>query len=91
MNATPPRVKIEMIEGSRRCFMLGLLSLLPVIGLPLAIMALGQYRRVKQLRGNQWNPAHRYLHWGNICAGIAVLLLALEIVFASAIVIQNSR
>jgi hypothetical protein len=91
MNATPPRVRIEMIEGSLRCFTLGLLGLLPVIGLPMVIMALSQYRRVKQIRGDQWNPAGRYLRWGSICAGFAVVLLALEIVFASAIYIQNSR
>jgi hypothetical protein len=69
--------KIEMMERSLRCFIYGLLGLLPVIGIPMAVLSVAQYRRVKRGRGEMWNPAHRYLFWGGVCArmGLALFLL----------------
>jgi hypothetical protein len=69
--------KIEMMERSLRCFAFGLLGLLPVIGIPMAVISLVNYRRVIRGRGNQWNPAHRYLFWGGLCArmGLALFLV----------------
>ena len=72
-----------------RCFVLGLFALLPVIGIPMALMSLSQYRRVKLGRGALWNPAQRYLFWGCLCARmglwpilIAAVLIALVVCFA---------
>jgi hypothetical protein len=77
MNATATPVKVELITGSLRCFTLGLLGLLPVVGFPLAIMALGEYRRMKRLRA-EWNPARRYLSRGAAFGWLGVALLLLE-------------
>jgi len=68
MKSPGPLTKIEMIERSMRCFTLGLLGLIPVIGIPMAVMSLSQARRVKLGRGAMWNPAQRYLVWGRFCA-----------------------
>ena len=72
MNPPPP--KVEMIESSLRCFRLGLLGLLPVIGIPMAIRSLLLHRRVKRSQTGDWNPAHRYLRWGAICARMGLVL-----------------
>jgi hypothetical protein len=75
----PPQTltKIEMMERSLRCFTLGLFGLLPVIGIPMAVLAAADYRRVIKGRGNMWNPAHRYLKWGGVFArmGLALFLV----------------
>jgi hypothetical protein len=90
MNAAP-KVKIEMIELSTRCFFLGLFGLFPVLGIPAAALALRHYQRVLQIRDGHWNPAHRYLYWGVVCARLAVVLLALEITAAAAVYTMESR
>jgi hypothetical protein len=74
MKSHPSLAKVEMIERSMRCFTLGLLGLLPFIGIPMAVMSMTQYRRVKVGQGAVWNPAGRYLLWGSRCVLMAVLL-----------------
>jgi hypothetical protein len=86
MKARPPLTKIEMIERSMRCLVLGLFGLLPVVGIPMALLALRESRRVKFGQGAMWNPANRYRVWGCVCArlglwpiliiGILMLLIA---------------
>jgi hypothetical protein len=88
MNATTPAIKMEMIEGSLRCFVRGLWGFLPLIGLPLAVMALSQYMRVGRISAGQWNPAHRYVFWGMFCAWLALGLWLLEVV-AAVMVMMN--
>ena len=66
--------RIEIIERSMRCFRLGLIGLLPVIGIPMAATALAQGRRVKFDQGAMWNPAERYLIWASRCVLIAIFL-----------------
>jgi len=66
--------RIEMIEHSLRCFVYGLISLLPVIGLPMAVLSTAQYRRVQRGQGEMWNPAHRYHFWGGVCARMSLSL-----------------
>ncbi|HZM01975.1 MAG TPA: hypothetical protein VFC44_03040 [Candidatus Saccharimonadales bacterium] len=77
MKPHPQIGKVEMIERSMRCFFLGLLGLVPVVGLPMAAMALHNYRRVALGQGALWNPAQRYLVLGGICArlGFTVFFL----------------
>ena len=60
--------KIEVIQRSLRCFTLGLIGILPVLGIPFAIAALSNYFQVKRMVGTQWNPAQRYLTWGVVTA-----------------------
>ncbi len=76
--------KIELIECSLRCFAYGLIGLLPVIGIPMALRSVAEYRRVKRNGGEMWNPADRYLFWGALCArmGLALLLLVPVVVFS---------
>jgi hypothetical protein len=71
--------RIELMERSLRCFVWGLFSLLPVLGIPMSIMAVWQYGRVKRGQGEMWNPAERYLFCGTVCArlGLAIDVLIL--------------
>ena len=78
MNSAAPLIRIEMIQRSLKCFWLGLFSLVPILGIPLFVMALGHNHRVKQIAGGTWNPAHRYQYWGVVFARMAVVLLCLE-------------
>jgi hypothetical protein len=68
MNSEAPISKVEMIERSLRCFQFGLLSLIPILGIPFAIVALAEYGRIKRRRGATWNPAKKQLFWGTQCA-----------------------
>jgi len=77
MKAARPMTRIEMIEGSLKCFAYGLIGLLPVIGIPMAVISAFQFSRVKRGRGEMWNPAHRYLFWGGVCARVSLALLIL--------------
>lgn len=71
--------KVEIIENSLRCFRLGLLGLMPVIGLPMAVQAIVCYRRVLKDRSGLWNPAHHYWRWGGVCARLGVVLFLVSL------------
>jgi len=60
--------KIQMLQSSVRCFVCGLLGLLPVIGLPFAIAALWISGRVRVKEKQMWNAAQSYRAWGVVCA-----------------------
>jgi uncharacterized membrane protein len=78
--------KIEMIERSIKCFELGLWSLLPLIGIPFAVRAFAQARRVKSGQGAMWNPAERYLAAGTQLAAWALALtIGIIALFSNAI------
>lgn len=86
MNPPPPMGKIEMIERSMRCFAFGLAALIPVLGIPFAIVSLNQFHRVKRSQTAMWNPAQRYLFWGAMCAraGLWPILIA-AVVYCAAV------
>jgi len=93
---TPPLIspaarmdKVELIQRSLRCFTLGIVGVLPVVGLPFAVMALTNYFAVQRTSGGQWNPAHTYLTWG-MATAVSGLLLTLVTVFivAAAVVLD---
>jgi hypothetical protein len=67
MNADT-EAKIRMLKNSLRCFVCGLLGLLPVIGLPFAIAALWISGRVRAREKLFWNAAQSYRIWGVVCA-----------------------
>jgi len=73
MNNDSPAAKIRMIESSIRCFVCGLLALLPGIGLPFAIFALVISRNVRAGQRHFWNPARSYWIWGIACAAIGTI------------------
>ena len=56
--------EIQAIKRSLRCFVFGLLALIPLLGLPLAVMAWRHGLAVERQFKHQWNPARLYLRWG---------------------------
>jgi len=70
----PVMDKIELIERSLRAFFFGVPGILPFVGTPFAIVAMMNNSRIKRRIGTQWNPAHRYLFWGMVCARIGTSL-----------------
>jgi hypothetical protein len=70
MNAA---AKIAMLKNSMRCFVLGLLGLLPVIGLPFAVAALWLAGRARVAEKQSWNAARPYRIWGAVCAAAGTI------------------
>jgi hypothetical protein len=73
MSRRLPVSRVEVIERSLRCFVLGLLALVPVLGVPLAVEALFEFWRVRREGGPDWNPASRYLVAGERLAILGLL------------------
>jgi hypothetical protein len=69
--------RIEITERSLRCFGFGLASLIPFLGIPMAVLAILQYRTVVLGRRQEWNPADRYLMAGFLLAGTGLLVSSL--------------
>jgi len=65
--------KIQMLKSSMKCFVFGLLSLLPVIGLPFALAALWISGRVRVKEKQLWNAARPYRIWGAVCAAAGTI------------------
>jgi hypothetical protein len=90
MKPATPLSKSEMIERSILCLKWGLWGMLPVIGIPMAIVALQHYGRVKRGKGALWNPAQRYLFWGALCARAGLWpILILFVLFSLAVIGQD--
>ena len=71
---TDADAKIQMLKNSLRCFVYGLLGLLPVIGLPFALAALWISGRVRGKEKQMWNAARPYRIWGVVCAAFGTVL-----------------
>jgi hypothetical protein len=71
---TIPEAKIRMMKGSLRCFIFGLLGLLPIIGLPFAIAALWISGRVRVKEKQFWNAARPYRILGVVCAALGMIV-----------------
>ena len=69
--------KLRTIELSMRCFVFGLVSLIPILGLPLSVLALVTFRKLLSESAGQWNPAKYYWIWGAILGGIGGLISVL--------------
>lgn len=65
---------ITMLKGSYRCFVCGVISLLPILGLPFAISALWTAGWVRGLEKRYWNAARPYRLWGVTCAVIGIVV-----------------
>ena len=68
MNSTSPMDLIQAVNRSIRCFVFGLLSFIPVLGLAMGIIAWIHGSAVMRRRRNEWNPALSYLRWGRVLA-----------------------
>jgi hypothetical protein len=66
--------RIELVRRSLRCFTFGVLGLSPLLGLPVAGLAMGEFVRATRRAGAQWNPASKWLHWGLALACVSVTL-----------------
>ena len=54
--------KIAFIQSSLRCFVLSLVGLIPVLGIPCAVAAIIRSSVLARAAGKDWNPATRYLN-----------------------------
>lgn len=77
MSSIQPPDKIQIMRRSLRCFACGLIGILPGIGLPFAVTALGDCFYVSRHKGTTPNPAQRYLRWGAVAATAGLLLTLL--------------
>ena len=68
-----PEAKIRMLKGSLHCLVCGLLGLLPVIGLPFAIVALILSGKVRQQERRFWNAAQPYRIGGVVSAAVGTI------------------
>ena len=73
MSNDSPGAKIRMLKGSLRCFVFGLLGLLPLIGLPFALAALWIGGRIRLQEKHLWNAARPYRIWGVVCAALGTV------------------
>jgi hypothetical protein len=71
---TIPAVKIRMMKASLRCFILGLLGLLPIIGLPFALGALWVSGQARAHEKHLWNPARPYRILGVAAAAVSAVI-----------------
>jgi hypothetical protein len=60
--------KIKMLNSSMRCFVFGMLGLIPVVGLPFALAALWISGSMRVKEKQMWNAARPYRIWGVVCA-----------------------
>jgi hypothetical protein len=68
MTAPSASERIRIIERSLRCFVFGLLSLIPVLGVPMSLLAWWHGHAVHRTARGKWNPARRYAVWGSSLA-----------------------
>jgi hypothetical protein len=75
--------KIVMIQGALRCFIYGLISLLPGVGLPFAVLSLWYAGRVRVREKKYWNAAKPYRVFGVliVTSGLAFWLIVVAIIF----------
>ena len=76
--------RIEVIQGSKRCYLFGVLGLVPLLGFPFALTALMRYRRIHSANGSAWNPASSYLTWGFGYGILGLLITTIMVVLIAA-------
>jgi hypothetical protein len=69
-----PAERIQLIERSLRCFVYGMLSLVPLVGLGFAALTIRLHFKTWAEAGDRWNPAQRYLQFGFCLAWLGVLV-----------------
>lgn len=89
MSRVAPLARVEMLERSLRCFTLGLIGVVPILGLPAALFALFDLNAVVGRQQGQWNAAHRYVLWGGWLAGIGILLSLLALTLLALVLVNE--
>ena len=76
--------KVRVIEGSLRCFVAGCLSMIPLLGIFPAVVAIYSFHTVRREAGQSWNPARGYLQCGCFLAwcGLSMTLIGLAVRFS---------
>jgi hypothetical protein len=92
MNDDIPSAKIRMLKGSLRCFVYGLLGLIPLWGLPFAIAALVISGKVRVQEKSFWNAARPYRIGGVVCAAAGTVFwgFILMLIIYSAVISGGS-
>jgi hypothetical protein len=75
--------RARAIERSIWCCVLGAVSLLPLLGLPAALVAFGFYHSVRRTLAGRWNPAEQPLVVGFILAWIGVVISLVAVTFGA--------
>lgn len=83
-----PADGILAITCSLRCFAFGLAGMVPVLGLPLAVVAFKNFRLARAATKGKWNPAQAYLIWGSIFGSLGLLLSLLVVLYAVCALLQ---
>ena len=68
--------KVLVINQSLRCYRWSWFSLIPLLGIIPALIAIGFFRKAGAETGDGWNPARRYAVCGLLIAIIGLLLSA---------------
>jgi hypothetical protein len=80
----PSLRRIAVIEVSLRCFVFGLIGLIPVLGFPLAVLTVIHFWKARLAAASEWNPAHAYLNCGLLFAalgcGASIILFGIVLV-----------
>ncbi len=66
--------RIEVLTGSLRCFFLGAISLVPLLGPAFAVWALVVFWEVRERPADRPNPAQSYLWAGLVLALMGLML-----------------
>jgi hypothetical protein len=88
---TDAEAKIRMLKNSLRCFVCGLLGLLPVIGLPFAITALVISGGVRTEQKKYWNAGRPYWFWGVVCAAVGTIFWSFILMLIIYSAVSNSN
>lgn len=81
-----PGEKIHLIESSLRCFIFGLVGLVPVLGLPFVLFAFAAFLKVIAANSRMWNPARYYLFAGlGLASAGALISLGISVLIAAVI------
>ncbi len=65
--------KVQMLRHSLRCFGFGIAGLIPVVGIPFALIGLVYSLKTRPLQKHHWNAARPYLIWGSAFCFLGIL------------------
>ena len=83
-----PLHRIQTIEGSLRCFAFGLMSLVPILGVPASLITFHEFARTRSQTSADWNPAHPYLIAGYVMAWFGFAVTGALAVLVGSIVVR---
>jgi hypothetical protein len=66
--------KVLALQSALRCFTCGLLSLIPVLGIPFALAAMLFHAKASDHAPDDWHVARRYALLGMLFAALGLLL-----------------